>query len=58
MNEQAPVKRGGVVRVLCDTTDNRRVTADVVAESVDKLGCGCWRVRCAMKPGCCGSMST
>ena len=50
MSELAPVLRGGVVRVLCDTTDNQRVTADVVAETVDKLGCGCWRVRTA-RPG-------
>lgn len=47
---QAPVERGGIVRVLCDTTDDRRVTADVTAESVDLLGCGCWRMR-TTRPG-------
>lgn len=46
----APVQAGGTVRVLCDTTDDRRVLADVVAESVGKLGCGCWRVR-TTRPG-------
>jgi hypothetical protein len=46
----APVEPGGIVRVRCDTTDDRRVDADVTAESVDKLGCGCWRMRCT-RPG-------
>ena len=40
----APVQPGGIVRVLCDTTDSRRVTADVTAERVDLLKCGCWRI--------------
>ena len=47
---QAPVEPGGIVRILCDTTDDQRVTADVTAESVDLLKCGCWRVRTA-RPG-------
>jgi hypothetical protein len=49
-SEQAPVQPGGIVRVLCDTTDDRRVTADITAETVDRLKCGCWRVR-TPRPG-------
>ena len=49
-SNQAPVEPGGIVRVLCDTTDNRRVIADITAETVDRLGCGCWRVR-TTRPG-------
>lgn len=41
---QPPVRPGGIVRVLCDTTDGRRVTTDITAETVDRLTCGCWRV--------------
>lgn len=50
MTSQAPVEPGGTVRVLCDTTDDRRVTADITAESVDQLKCGCWRIR-GTRPG-------
>ena len=50
VNRDAPVEPGGVVRVLLDTTDDRRVIADVTAEAVDLLKCGCWRVRAA-RPG-------
>ena len=46
----SPVERGGIVRVLCDTTDNMRVIADVTAESVHLLKCGCWRMR-TTRPG-------
>ena len=49
-SNQAPVEPGGIVRVLCDTTDNRRVIADITAETVDKLNCGCWRVK-TTRPG-------
>ena len=38
------------MRVLCDTTDGKRITADVTAETVGRLGCGCWRMR-ATRPG-------
>ena len=38
------------MRVLCDTTDDKRVTADVTAETVDRLHCGCWRIR-TTRPG-------
>jgi len=48
--KNAPVEPGGIVRVLCDTTDNQRVIADITAETVDLLGCGCWRVR-TTRPG-------
>lgn len=43
-SNQAPVEPGGIVRVLCDTTDDRRIIADVTAQAVDLLKCGCWRV--------------
>ena len=46
----APVEPGGIVRVLCDTTDDRRVTAEVTAGTVDLLKCGCWRMR-TTRPG-------
>ena len=46
----APVQPGGIVRTLCDTTDNRRVTADITAETVNRLKCGCWEVR-GERPG-------
>jgi hypothetical protein len=56
-----PVRQGGIVRVACSTTDSRHnVTADVVAEIVNQLGCGCWRVRTARPgppaDGCAGTM--
>ena len=47
---QPPVEPGGIVRVLCDTTDDKRVTADVTAESVRLLKCGCWAMR-TTRPG-------
>lgn len=50
MGINAPVEPGGIVRVLCDTTDGQRVTADITAESVGQLKCGCWRIR-ATRPG-------
>jgi hypothetical protein len=49
-SNQAPVEPGGIVRVLCDTTDDQRVTADITAETVDLLKCGCWRIR-TTRPG-------
>ena len=57
-----PVECGDLVRTVCSTTDGRHgVTADVVAEIVDHLGCGCWRVR-TTRPGppadgCAGTMT-
>ncbi|MEU0078517.1 hypothetical protein ABZY58_11525 [Micromonospora tulbaghiae] len=35
---------GQRVRVECDDTTGARVVADVVASSVCRLGCGCWRI--------------
>lgn len=40
----APVQPGGTVRALFDTTDDRRITGDVTAETVKPLRCGCWAV--------------
>ena len=48
--KNAPVEPGGIVRVLCDTTDNQRITADITAETVSLLGCGCWRIS-TTRPG-------
>ena len=47
---QAPVEPGGIVRVLCDSTDGKRTIADVTAETVSLLGCGCWDIR-TTRPG-------
>lgn len=49
-SQDNPVEPGGIVRVPCDTTDNRRVTADIIAEQVTRLGCGCWEMR-GVRPG-------
>jgi hypothetical protein len=41
---------GSTVRARVSTTDGRVVLADLVAERVDTLGCGCRRVT-ALRPG-------
>ena len=48
--QAAPVLPGGVLRALMDTTDDRRVTAHVVAEKVKRYRCGCWGAS-AQRPG-------
>lgn len=40
------------VRVCCDDTTGARVVARFVVEGVDRLGCGCWRLR-GRRPGPC-----
>lgn len=37
-HKNAPVEPGGIVRDLCDTTDNRRVTADIYTVACGNSG--------------------
>lgn len=45
---------GVLVRVECDDTTGARVFADVLAEHVHRMGCGCWRLE-GDRPGPGGS---
>jgi hypothetical protein len=46
----APVLPGGVIRTLLDTTDGRRVTAEITVTKVKRYSCGCWGAT-AERPG-------
>lgn len=39
-----PVEAGGLVRAVCTDASGARVTSELVAEDVRRLGCGCWEV--------------
>lgn len=48
--EEAPVLPGGLLRTLCDDVDGNRITAEVTADYVKRLNCGCWQVH-VRRPG-------
>ena len=48
--DTAPVLPGGRLRTLCDDTEGNRITAEVTADYVKRLNCGCWEVH-VRRPG-------
>lgn len=48
--DAAPVLPGGLLRCKCEDTAGNVITAEVTANHVMRLGCGCWQVD-VFRPG-------